>query len=170
MCRTISYKPQATDVFSLTCDFDHQVYVENSSVYTLTYSPCLHGKLTHSPPLQHHVMRLSFAKCASRLSSGGFFPVCEDFWRRFDHSFPAYAFFLFFFLFFKVGIRSRTLIPLFRPESVHSSSVIEAETIVAEYSLTSCVRARFPIGSHTMPAQRHSQPTPTSSGRGCMRV
>ena len=37
-----------------------------------------------------------------------------------------------------------------------------AETTVTECSLTSCEWARFLIGSHTMPGQRHSQPTPTS--------
>ena len=37
----------------------------------------------------------------------GFFLACEEFWRTFDHSFPACAFF-----FFKVKISSRTLIPL----------------------------------------------------------
>ena len=31
-----------------------------------------------------------------------------------------------------------------------------AETIVTEFSLTSCVLARFLIDSHTMPEQRHS--------------
>ena len=41
-----------------------------------------------------------------------------------------------------------------------------AETTVAELSLTSCVWARFRIGSHPMPAQRHSQPTPTSLVKG----
>ena len=46
-----------------------------------------------------------------------------------------------------------------------------AETTVAECSLTSCVWARFPIGSHTMPGQRHSQPTPTSLSQGvCQEV
>ena len=50
----------------------------------------------------------------------GFFLACEDFGRMFDNSSPACAFF---FLFsFKVEISSRTLIPLFRPESVHSGS------------------------------------------------
>ena len=38
----------------------------------------------------------------------------------FDHSFPACAFFFFFF--FKVEISLRTLIPLFRPGSVHRGS------------------------------------------------
>ena len=44
------------------------------------------------------------------------------------------------------------------------------ETPVAECSVTSCVKARFRIGSHTMPGQRHSQPTLTSMGQGCRRV
>ena len=46
--------------------------------------------------------------------SGGFFLACEDFARMFDNSFPASAFF------FKVKIRSRTLILLLSPGSVHS--------------------------------------------------
>ena len=44
---------------------------------------------------------------------------CEDFWRMFNHPFPAC---IFFFFFFKVEISSHTLIPLFMPGSVHSSS------------------------------------------------
>ena len=45
-----------------------------------------------------------------------------------------------------------------------------AETSVTECSLTSYVWARFLIGSHTMPGQRHSQSTPTSLGQRCHRV
>ena len=76
-------------------------------------------------------------------------------------------------LFWGVGMggmerRSRTLIPLFMPGSVHSSS--RAQTTAAECSLTSCVWARFRIGSQTRPGQRHNQPTPTSLDHGCMRV
>ena len=37
-----------------------------------------------------------------------------------------------------------------------------ADTTVTECSLTSCVWACFLKGSHTMPGQRHSRPTPTS--------
>ena len=37
---------------------------------------------------------------------------------------------------------------------------------MTECSLTSCVRARFLISSHTKPGQWHSQPTPTSLGQG----
>ena len=44
---------------------------------------------------------------------GGFFLACEDFGRMFDSSFPTCAF-------FKVEISLCTLIPLFRPGSVHS--------------------------------------------------
>ena len=36
-----------------------------------------------------------------------------------------------------------------------------AKTTVAECSLASCVLARFRIGSHTMPGQRHNQSTRT---------
>ena len=44
-----------------------------------------------------------------------------------------------------------------------------AETIVTACSMTSCVWARFVIGSHTMPGQRQSQPTPNFLGQGvCM--
>ena len=41
---------------------------------------------------------------------------------------------------------------------------------VAECSLMSCVWAHFLIGSHIMPGQQHSQPTPTSLAKGCMCV
>ena len=44
------------------------------------------------------------------------------------------------------------------------------ETTVSECCRASCVWARFRIGSHTIPGQRYSQPTPTSPGQGCMRV
>ena len=47
---------------------------------------------------------------------GGFFLTYEDMGRMFDHPFPARAYF------FKVEISLRTLIPLFRPGSVHSCS------------------------------------------------
>ena len=37
---------------------------------------------------------------------------------------------------------------------------------MVECSLTSCMWASFGIGSHTMPGQRHIQPTPTKLGQG----
>ena len=65
---------------------------------------------------------------------GGFLLACEDFGRMFDHLFPACAFFLSFRFFFssffssslfEVEISSRTPVPLFMPESVHSRSASE---------------------------------------------
>ena len=50
----------------------------------------------------------------------GFVLAYGDFGRMFDNSFPACAFF--FLSFFQVEISSLTLIPLFRPGSVHSGS------------------------------------------------
>ena len=45
-----------------------------------------------------------------------------------------------------------------------------AQMTVVKCSLTSSVWACFLIGSHTMPWQRRSQPTPTLLGQGCMHV
>ena len=51
---------------------------------------------------------------------GGFFLACEDFGGKKVRPFiPRLRFFFFF---FEVEISSRTLIPLFRPGSVHSGS------------------------------------------------
>ena len=102
------------------------------------------------------------------LISGCFFLACEDFGTMFDYSFPSCAFFFFFFFFNKVEISSRTLIPLFRPGSVHVAAQ-RAEMTVAKCSLTSCVWARVRIGYQTMPGQRHSQPIPTSVGEVSMK-
>ena len=44
----------------------------------------------------------------------GFFLACEEFWENVRSSIPRLRFF------FKVGISTRTLIPLFRPGSFHS--------------------------------------------------
>ena len=54
----------------------------------------------------------------------------------------------------EVEISSCNLHPLLRPGSVQWLS----ETTVTECSLTICVWARFLIGSHTLPGQRHSRP------------
>ena len=97
---------------------------------------------------------------------GVFYLACKDLGRMFDYSFPACAFF-----FFKVEISLRTLIPLFRPESVHNGSASWNNCgWIRECSLTSCMWARFRIGFRTMPGQRHSQPTMTLLGKGCMHV
>ena len=80
-----------------------------------------------------------------------FFLTWKDFGRMFDNSFPACAFFFF----FEVEINLRMLIPLSMPGSVHSGSVSWDD---------------FWIGSYTMPAELHSQLTPTLLVQGCMRV
>ena len=81
------------------------------------------------------------------------------------HSLPALFFYFYFFL---VDNSSRTLIPLFAPESVHSGS--ECRDDCGRVFPDKLCTARFRIGSHTLPGQRHSQLIPTSLGQGCMRV
>ena len=71
------------------------------------------------------------------------------------HSVPAL-----FFSSSEVEISSHTLIPLFGQDQ--STVAQRAEMTVTECSLASCVWACFLIGSHTMPGQQHSLPTPTS--------
>ena len=100
--------------------------------------------------------------CTVQRSSGGFSIACERVGRMSDHLFPACAFlFCFVFCFVQVEISSRALIRLFMQGSVHSGPTSWDRT-VAECSLTSCVCARFRIGSHNMPGQRQNQLIPTS--------
>ena len=80
-----------------------------------------------------------------------------------NHSLP-----VLFFFFFKVEISSCTLIPLFRPGSIHSGSASRDESDQA-FPDELCA-SLFPDRSHTMPGQWHSQPTPTSLGQRCMHV
>ena len=79
------------------------------------------------------------------------FSSLASFGRRFDNLFTACAF-------LKIEISSGTLIPLLRPGSEYSGSA----------SWDDCARVfpRFPKCSHTMPGQRHNQPTRTSLGQG----
>ena len=111
-------------------------------------------------------MRSCIMTCYGGGGGGGFFLACEDFGRMFDHSFPVCAFFFPFFF-------------SSEDQLMHTNSILYARIgpqWLSELgqlwpcSLTRCVRARFRIGSLTMPGQRHSQPTPTSLGQGCMRV
>ena len=88
---------------------------------------------------------------------GAFFFACEDFGRMSEYTFPACAFFFF----FLVECSLRTLTPLFTPGSIHSGSASWDDC--DRLFLTSCVCARFLIGSLTMPGQQQSQPTPTLS-------
>ena len=56
--------------------------------------------------------------CHIEIVDDGFFLACEDLVRMFDHLFYANA--LFYLFIVEVETSSPTLIPLFRPESVHS--------------------------------------------------
>ena len=86
------------------CDFYNRSYKNNrAAIYTKF---CIQGKAQN-------------VKVGGD-GGDGFLVACEDLGRMFNHSFPACAFFFFFF--FQVEISSLTLIPLFRPESVHSGS------------------------------------------------
>ena len=98
---------------------------------------------------------------------GGVFLACEDFWRRFSDSFPACTFLLLLLL-NQVVVSWCALIPHFRLGSVRSGSVSWGNYGQAFYDEL-CVSSFSLIVSHTVPVQ-HSQPTPTSSGQGCMRV
>ena len=102
---------------------------------------------TYTHNTEHFLWCVSYTADTSMASSGGgggSFLACGDFGKMFDHSFPACVF--------------------------SSSSGNRPETTVAECSLTSCVWARFRIGSHTVPGQRHSHPILTSLGQRFMRV
>ena len=102
--------------------------------------------------------RAAVAKCR-------FFLARADFGRMFDKSFPACAFL---FLFFKWRLgRVHLFHSLGQGQSTAAQRI---ETTAAECSLTSCVWARFLIGSLNMPAQRQNQLTPTSLGQGCMHI
>ena len=88
------------------------------------------------------------------------FSRVRGFWEN-VRPFPACAFFNF--LFFKWRLaRAYYSHSLGQDQSTVAQRAV---TTVTECSLTSCVWAHFLIGSHTMPRQQHSQPTPTSLGQ-----
>ena len=80
--------------------------------------------------------------------------ACEDFRRMFNYSFPAYDFFLS----FKVKLSSRTLIPLFRPGSIHSGSGSREDCgrVFSEELRVSSFPDRFPHYSRTAAYSAHS--------------
>ena len=117
-----------------------------------------------SPCGQHSCWKGQCIQSRGDGGSGGFFLAYEDLSRMFDNSFPTRAFF--FFLKWRLD-------HMFNFYSLGQDQAIvaqQAEMTVAEHFLTRCLRAGFLIGSHTMPAQRHSQPTWTLLGEGCMLV
>ena len=125
------------------------------------------------PLWPQQIATFSFSQiAATAITGGGFFLACQDFGRMFDNSFPH----LYFFLFFKVEISSCKKWRLAQANWFHSlgqdqSTVVQqAERTITMRSLTSCMWAHFLIDSHTLPGQRHNQPTPTSMGKGCITV
>ena len=80
----------------------------------------------------------------------------------FDNSLPNCTFFL------KVKISPCTLIPLFRPGSVHSGSA-SCDDYDKVFPDELCV-SLFSDESHTKPGQWHSQPILILIGQGCMGV
>ena len=79
-----------------------------------------------------------------------FFPACQDFGISSTSQSPPALFFsfLFFFLMWKLPAHTNSSLPLCRDQFTVAQM---AETTVAKCFLTSCVWARFRIGSHTMP-------------------
>ena len=74
----------------------------------------------------------------------------------------------FFFFFLKWRLPS---IHTFHSVCQDQSTVAQqTEMTVANCSLLSCVWACFLTGYHAVPGQRHSQPTPTLLGQGCVHV
>ena len=79
---------------------------------------------------------------------GALFLACEVLGKMFDDSFPRPALLFFFFQW-----RSARAHWFHSSCQGQSTVALRAETTVAECSLTSCLWARFQIGSHTMPGQ-----------------
>ena len=79
---------------------------------------------------------------------GGFFLECEDVGRLFDNSFPTWACLLL----LLGGVRSRTLIPLFRPRSVHSGSASRDDCglVFPDKLRVSSFPDRFPLYAWTV--------------------
>ena len=103
----------------LNCPPDLLNSVKDLSIFLMRPSYIFVAALWYSYKLCAVYLGLSFV-CVMILmhviGDGGFFLTCEDFLRRLDHSFPACEL-------KKKKISLCTLIPLFRPGSVHSGSV-----------------------------------------------
>ena len=96
----------------------------------------------------------------------GILLACEEFGRRLDRSYPACVCVFFFFLKWRLA-RAHQFYSLGQDQSTVAQ---QAETIVVDCSLSSCMCARFVIGSYALPGQQHRQPSPTSLGQGCVQV
>ena len=140
------------DVISNTCNKQIFFFFFFSLLPLPQYMHCVHDHYQSDDDDYH---------CCTLKESDGVGGFCENSGSMFDSSIAAC-------IFFKVEISWRTVIPLFGQDQ--STVAQRAVTTVTECSLTSCVWARFRIRSHTLPGQRHSQPTSTSLGQRRMRV
>ena len=95
---------------------------------------------------------------------GGFFLVCNDCKKMFDNSFPNCTFFSFFFK------RRLACAHYFHSLGQDQSTVAQRAEMTDRVFPDELRVSLFLIGSHTMPGQRHSHPTPTSLGKRCMHV
>ena len=94
----------------------------------------------------------------------GFFLACEDFARMFDHEESRSFFFGLFSSGDLLALTNSTLYARISPQWL--SELRQLWPKLLDKLRVSCFRT----GSHTVPGQHHSQPTPTSLGQGCMLV
>ena len=92
------------------------------------------------------VITLPISLQISHSDGDSFFLACEDFWKKVGSFIPRLRFFIFFL----------------------SGALLEFQSL-GQGQFTVAQRAETTV-SHTMPGQRHSQPTPTSLGQGSVRV
>ena len=92
------------------------------------------------------------------------FPPVWGFWENVWQFIPRLCFFSFF---HKVEINLCTLIPLFRPGSVHSWWIRELRRLWRSVPWRVTCKLVSLISSYTMPGQ-YIKPTPTSLGQRCM--
>ena len=116
--------------------------------------------------LSHFLCVLTLCQWAVHSLSWWLFPRLWGFWENVQPVIPSLCFFLFLFLWWRLA-HAHFSFSLYARISPQWLSKLR---LLAKCSLASCVWALFRIGSHTMPAQRLSQPIPTSLGQECMRV
>ena len=108
-------------------------------------------QVVHQWPLQKTMLIVVYQwllemVCSCLTGGGGFFLACKDFGRMFSLSFPACTFFFFF-----LEISLRSLIPLFRPGSVHSGSASwgDCDQVFPDELRMSSFPNRFPHSAWT---------------------
>ena len=111
-----------------------------------------------SVPVERNVKAIA----VGLLCCGGFFPRLRGYVenvRLFIHRLPFFlSFFFLFFFFFKLEISSRTLIPHFKPRSVHSGSASrdDCSRVFPDKLCVSSFTDRFPHYAWTAAQSTHS--------------